>query len=97
LPNAGKTIRLEFDANLQAIGLHLVHPTLFLLHPRQKAELVLNVMPDLMRNHVGLRELAGFAASITTAEASLQVLEEARIEIDLLVVRTIERTHGGLR
>jgi hypothetical protein len=70
---------------------------LFFLHPGQNAELILHVVTDLMRNHIGLRELAGLATDITTAEASLQVLEEARVEIDLLVVRTIERPHGGLR
>src|SRR6476619_5597264 len=50
-----------------------------------------------MRDHIGLRELAGFATSIATAEASLKVLEEARVQIDLLVNRAIERTHCGLR
>src|SRR5262245_35634961 len=30
-PHAGEAVGLEFDPDLQAIGLHLVHPTLFLL------------------------------------------------------------------
>ena len=34
---------------------------------------------------------------VARAEAPLKVLKEASIEVDLLVVRTIERTHCGLR
>ena len=36
-PDAGEAVGLELDPDLQTIGLHLVHPTLFLLHPGQKA------------------------------------------------------------
>ena len=45
-----------------------------------------------MSNHIGLRELAGLAADVASGEAPLKVLKEACIEVDLLVVRTIERT-----
>jgi hypothetical protein len=38
-PNAGEAVRLELDPDLQAIGIYLVHPTLFFLHPGQNAEL----------------------------------------------------------
>src|SRR6516162_5190010 len=81
-PNAGEAVRLQFDADLQTVGLHLVHPTLFLLHSRQKAELVLNVMADLMGNYICLGELAGFAANVTASKASLQILKKARVEIN---------------
>src|SRR5262245_13251980 len=50
-----------------------------------------------MSNHIGLRELAGLAADIAGTEALLKFLKEACIEVDLLVDRTIERTHCGLR
>ncbi len=96
-PDAGEAVRLQFYADLQAVGLRLVHPTLLLLHLRQNAELVLDVVTDLMRDHIRLGELAGFAANIATAEAPLKVLEEARVQIDLPVNRAIERTHCGLR
>ena len=52
-------------------------------------------MADLVRDHVGAGKLAGFAAA--SSKAPLQVLEERRIEIDLLVARTIERPHRALR
>ena len=50
-----------------------------------------------MSNHIGLRELAGLAPDVAGAEAALKVLKETCIEVDLLVDRTIERTHCGLR
>src|SRR5258706_5160248 len=33
-PDAGEAVRLQFYADLQAVGLRLVHPTLLLLHLR---------------------------------------------------------------
>src|SRR5260370_518213 len=95
-PDAGEAVRLQFYADLQAVGLRLVHPTLLLLHLRQNAELVLNVVTDLMRDHIGLRELAGFAANIATAEAPLTVLEEPRDPIDLPFNPATKRTHYDL-
>src|SRR6516225_9794392 len=50
-----------------------------------------------MCDDIGLRELAALAAGVAASEASLQVLKEARIEINLVVDRAVERTHGGLR
>jgi hypothetical protein len=67
------------------------------LHLGQNAELVLDVVTNLMRNHICLRELAGLTAHIATVKTPLKVLEEARVEIDLLVNGAIERTHSGLR
>ena len=54
-------------------------------------------MADLVRDHVGLRELAGLAADVAAAEAGRDLLEERGVEIDLLVRRAIERPHGALR
>src|SRR6516165_10564155 len=93
-PDAGEAVRLQFYADLQAVGLRLVHPPLLILYPLQNAELVLDVVTDLMRDHIRLRELASFAADIATLKTPLKVLEEARVEIDLLVNRAIERTHS---
>jgi len=50
-----------------------------------------------MGDHVGLRELAGLAAGVTGAEAPLEVLKERGVEINLAVVRAVERPHCGLR
>src|SRR4051794_33053249 len=57
---------------------------------------LLHVMPDLVGNHVGFRELARLAAGVAGAKAPFQVLEEGRIEINLAIVRTVEWPHGGL-
>src|SRR5262249_3621081 len=67
-----------------------------LLHLRQDAEEILHVMPDLVGDHIGLRELASLAV-VTAAEPALQVAEEGSVEINPLVVRTIERPHGRAR
>ena len=57
----------------------------------QDAEEVLHVVADLVRDHIGIGEIAA------AAELLLHVVEEGHVEIDLLVDRAIERTHGGLR
>src|SRR5499426_1449434 len=53
-------------------------------------------MTDLVGDDVGLRELAPLAAGRAAAEARLDLAEERRVEVDLLIVGTIERTHRGL-
>jgi hypothetical protein len=58
---------------------------------------VLNVVADLVGNHVRLRKLARFAPDIASPKAPLEVLKEACVEVDFLVDGTIKRTHGGLR
>src|SRR6185503_20838180 len=52
---------------------------------RSEAELVLHVMPDLVRDDIGLREVAG------RAEALRQLVEEGEIDIDLRIARAVER------
>src|ERR1051326_3228971 len=52
-------------------------------------------MADLMGVHIGLGEITGLAGAAT--EARLKFAEEAGVEIDLAVVRAIERTHRALR
>src|SRR6516162_1165757 len=53
-------------------------------------------MADLVRDHIGLGELAALAPDIAATETPLEILKECGVEIDLLVVRTVERTHGRL-
>src|SRR6185436_7377543 len=52
-------------------------------------------MADLVRDHIGLRKLARLAGA--AAEAALEIVEESGVEIDLAVVRAIERPHRALR
>src|SRR5579884_4190084 len=49
------------------------------------------MMPNLMRDDIGLREFAG------RAETLRQLVVEAEIDVDLFVGGTVERTGGGLR
>src|SRR6185312_16130746 len=61
-PDAGKTVRLELDLDLQRVGFRLAAGLLLQpLHARQDAEQVLDVMSRLMRDDVGRREFAGTA------------------------------------
>src|SRR5262245_49325108 len=53
-------------------------------------------MTDLVCDHVGLRKLAALASDIAAAETSLEILKECSVEIDLLIIRAIERAHSGL-
>ena len=69
---------------------------LALLHLGEDAEQILHVMPDLVGDHVGLRELASLAG-IAAAEPVLQIAEERGVEVNALVVGTIERAHRGAR
>ena len=48
------------------------------------------MMPDFMRNHVGLGEITGRPESVA------HLIEKNQIDIDFLVGRTIERSHRGL-
>ena len=80
--------------HLDLVGLGLAAGgALQLLRLRQDAEQVLHVMADLVRDHIGLRELAGLAADVAAAEAGRDLIEERGVEIDLLVGRAIERPH----
>ena len=96
-PDAGEAVRLQLHPDLQIVSLNLVHPALGFLHLWQYSKLVLHVVADLVGNHIRLGKLAGLAADIAGAEAPLEVLKEACVEIDLLVDRAIKRTHRGLR
>src|SRR5689334_24845057 len=52
---------------------------------------MLNVMPQLVSQHVCLREIAG------RPESALQFVVETEIDVDLLIQRTVERSHRRLR
>src|SRR5690349_6268449 len=95
-PDAGQAISLQFHAHLDAIRFRAAsNPALRFLRLRQDAKQVLHVMPDLVSNHIGFRELASLAVAPT--ESNLHVAEEGGIEVDAPVVRAIERAHRRLR
>src|SRR5262249_36366811 len=82
---------------MELSALNRVNIPLRPLCPRYDAKQILHVVADLVRDHVGLGELAALASYVAATETPLEILKECGVEIDLLIVRTVERTHGGLR
>src|SRR5438309_8759 len=80
-PDAGKAVGLKLDPHRLRIRSGL----------REETELVLHVVAVLVGDDVALRE-----GPALRAEALRQLLEEADVEIDLLVVGAVERTHRSL-
>jgi hypothetical protein len=52
---------------------------------------LLHVMPDLVRQHIGLSEVA------RSAKAPSQLIVEAQIDVNLLIGWTVERPGRGRR
>src|SRR5262245_12738153 len=55
------------------------------------------MMADFVRDHIGLRELARSAADVAAAETRRDLIEERGVEVDLLIGRAVEWSHGALR
>ena len=80
-PDSGEAVGLKFQRNRRAV---LSRPAIAggaLIQPEQ----VLHVMTELVRNHIGLREVA------RRAQLLRQLVEEPEIEVDHAVLRTVER------
>src|SRR5262245_9271132 len=80
-PYSRKAVSLQLNADLQLIGIGLIHALLRLLHARQDAEQVLHMVTYLVGNHIGLGELARLAPHVAAAEAAFEVVKERRVEI----------------
>src|SRR6185437_8924718 len=89
-PDAGVTVGLQFDLYLDRIALSLARAGLQLLGLPQRAGEILHMVANLVRNDIGLREVA------RRLEALRKLVEELRVEIDLLVGRAVERPHCRL-
>jgi aminopeptidase N len=89
-PNARVAVGLKLHRHLQAVTLHLARARLGVLHFVCCSGQVLNVMPYLMRNDIRLGKVTG------RAKAVLQFVIEGRIDVNLLIRRTIKRPHRGL-
>src|SRR5262245_42856977 len=83
-PDTGEAIGLEFQRHRGA-----VRAAARSADPFGVAEEVLHVMPDLVGDHVRLREVA------RRREPLRQLVEEPEIEIDLAITRTVERSRRG--
>ena len=86
-PHARQTIRLEFLTHRLRIGAGCARAR----RPRQIACQVLDVMADLVRDDVGLREVS------RRAEPPVELPEETQIEIDPLIARAVKRSSGRPR
>src|SRR3569833_260796 len=60
-------------------------------HPLLDPQELLHVMAKLMGHNIGLGKVASVAAE------ALELLPEGQIDVDLLILGTIERARGGLR
>src|SRR5439155_7839858 len=87
-PDAREAIRLQLQPDGRRVGLRPATPALG-HHAIRDPELLLDVMADLVGDHVRLREITG------GTEPLAQRAEEVEVEIDLLVWRTVERPGGG--
>src|SRR5947209_5770101 len=89
-PDPGQAIGLQLQADGERVSLGRVAALQradLLLDPQQ----FLHVVPNLVRDDVRLRELA------RRAELRAQLVEEAEVDIDLFVLRAVERSGGRLR
>src|SRR4051812_39150397 len=89
-PHAGIAVGLQLEAHRHRVRAARIR-TLRLAHLPFRAHQRLHVVADLVREHVGLREVAG------CAEAAIQFIVETEIEIDLAIAGTIEGTSRGAR
>ena len=63
-PNAGETIRLQLHAHRKRVGIGGTHALLHAADLLGRADQVLHVMAHLVRDHVGLREIAWRAEAL---------------------------------
>src|SRR5262245_61960551 len=94
-PNSGETVSLQFRYDARGGGRGLPCFSLRITALRHQSEQLLNMMPELVRDDVGNRQPASPAPPFTGSETVLEIVEERRIEINLLIKRIIKRTRGA--
>jgi hypothetical protein len=88
-PDAGETIGLELHLHRQVVLAPRPAP-LLRAHLALDAGEGLDVVADLVREDVGLREIP------RRAEAGTQLVVEGEVDVDLLIGRAVEGTHLAL-
>src|SRR5271166_5460407 len=88
-PDAGVIVGLELEHHRKPVGIFLANPALQLGDLLAGPEQVLNMVADLMSNHIGLGEFA------RRTEPFLELVIEGQIDVDSLVRRAIKRPDGG--
>ena len=87
-PDSGEEVGLEFEAHGKLVGLGFPYPSLRRVHPVHRAQEVLNVMTDLVREDICLSKVSW------SAEPRLQLPIEGQVDVKLLITRTVERPDG---
>ena len=90
-PYACITVSLQLEHDGKFIGLRLVYRALSLLHLSGGTEQVLDMVPYLVGDHIGLCKISGRSV------LSPQIIEKTQIQVDFLVTGTIEGPHRRLR
>ena len=90
-PDTGEAVGLQLDAHRKLVGIGLPHRPAHLVELGQDADEVLHVMPDLVRDHIGLGEIT------RGVELPFELVVEGEVDIDLVVARAVERPrrHAG--
>src|SRR5690606_2502265 len=88
-PDAGEAVGLELEADRQLVVVALAQLAPRLVHLLHRAEQVLDMVADLVRDHVGLGEVAA------GAEALAQHLVEAQVDVHRFVGGAVERPRCG--
>ena len=89
-PHPREAVGLQLHADRKGVLGRLPSAPALARHLLRDAELVLDVVADLMRDDVGPGEVTG------RAEALLQLLEERQVEVHLAVARAVERSDRGV-
>jgi hypothetical protein len=88
-PDTGEEIRLELEPDGELIVFSFTDTSARALHTISNAEQVLHMMPDFVRDDIGLREITWRPEPIT------QLPVEAQVDVNAPILRAIKRTAGS--
>ena len=89
-PDPGVKVCLEFNAHAHAVGVGLGHLGHLAMGLAEGAKQVLHMVAHLMGDDIGIGEIP------VGAELLPHRGEEAEVDVEFLVGRAVERTHGRL-
>src|ERR1019366_3993308 len=89
-PDTRETVCLQFKVNREVVRSSRI-PFLRRMYSLFDSDQFLDVVADLMREHIGFRKLS------RSSEPLFQFIVEAQIDVHLLITGTVERPTGGLR
>jgi hypothetical protein len=87
-PQTRITVRLQFHQDGHGIAIGLSETTLQTTHLALRAEQALDMMPNLVCDHVRKGE-------ITIRTEAPELLEKAEVQVHFVISRTVERTGGS--